>query len=95
LRNIVGEFTKVRVLVCHLMRQSCALVYHLTTVEFNRIVEQRMNPNGIYLVNIIDKFEDGEFLKATKITKPRSLDLRDLRVLRGGWVRSYAVTRDT
>jgi spermidine synthase len=38
--------------------------YHLTTVEFNRIVASRLKPNGIYLTNIIDKFEGGEFLKA-------------------------------
>ncbi len=41
-----------------------SIPYHLTTVEFNRIVEKRMKPDGIYLVNVIDKFEDGEFLKA-------------------------------
>jgi spermidine synthase len=41
-----------------------SIPYHLTTVEFNRIVATRMKPDGIYLVNVIDKFEDGEFLKA-------------------------------
>jgi len=38
--------------------------YHLTTVEFNRIIASRLKANGIYLSNIIDKFEGGEFLKA-------------------------------
>ena len=38
--------------------------YHLTTVEFNRIVASRLKPDGIYLANVIDKLEDGEFLKA-------------------------------
>jgi spermidine synthase len=38
--------------------------YHLTTVEFNRIIASRLKPNGVYLSNIIDKFEGGEFLKA-------------------------------
>jgi spermidine synthase len=38
--------------------------YHLTTVEFNRIIASRLKPNGIYLSNIIDRFEGGEFLKA-------------------------------
>jgi spermidine synthase len=38
--------------------------YHLTTVEFNRIIATRLKPDGIYLTNIIDKFEGGEFLKA-------------------------------
>jgi spermidine synthase len=41
-----------------------SIPYHLTTVEFNRIVESRLKPDGIYLVNVIDKFEGGEFLKA-------------------------------
>ena len=38
--------------------------YHLTTVEFNRIIANRLKPDGIYLSNIIDKFDGGEFLKA-------------------------------
>ena len=38
--------------------------YHLTTVEFNRITASRLKSDGIYLTNIIDKFEGGEFLKA-------------------------------
>ena len=38
--------------------------YHLTTVEFNRIIATRLKPDGIYLSNIIDKFEGGEFLRA-------------------------------
>jgi spermidine synthase/flagellar biosynthesis protein FliQ len=41
-----------------------SIPYHLTTVEFNRIVAGRLKPDGIYLTNIIDKFEGGEFLKA-------------------------------
>ena len=41
-----------------------SIPYHLTTVEFNRIIAARLKPNGIYLSNIIDKFEGGEFLKA-------------------------------
>jgi len=41
-----------------------SIPYHLTTVEFNRIVASRLKPTGVYLTNIIDKFEGGEFLKA-------------------------------
>src|SRR4051812_19779264 len=40
-----------------------SIPYHLTTVEFNRIVASRLKADGIYLSNIIDKFEGGEFLK--------------------------------
>jgi spermidine synthase len=38
--------------------------YHLTTAEFNQIIAKRLKADGIYLVNVIDRFEDGEFLKA-------------------------------
>lgn len=38
--------------------------FHLTTVEFNRIIATRLKPDGVYLSNIIDKFEGGEFLRA-------------------------------
>jgi len=41
-----------------------SIPYHLTTVEFNRIIATRLKPDGVYLTNIIDKFEGGEFLKA-------------------------------
>ena len=41
-----------------------SIPYHLTTVEFNRIVADRVKPDGIYLTNIIDRFDGGEFLKA-------------------------------
>ena len=37
--------------------------YHLTTLEFTRMVRSRMTDNGIYLVNVVDK-PDGEFLNA-------------------------------
>jgi spermidine synthase len=41
-----------------------SIPYHLTTVEFIRIIATRLKPGGIYLTNIIDTFEGGEFLKA-------------------------------
>jgi spermidine synthase len=41
-----------------------SIPFHLTTVEFNRIIASRLKPDGIYLSNIIDKFDGGEFLKA-------------------------------
>jgi len=41
-----------------------SIPYHLTTVEFNRIIASRLKPSGIYLSNIIDTFNGGEFLKA-------------------------------
>jgi spermidine synthase len=41
-----------------------SIPYHLTTVEFARILAARLKPDGIYLANVIDKLEGGEFLKA-------------------------------
>ena len=41
-----------------------SIPFHLTTVEFDRIVAGRLKPDGVYLTNIIDKFDGGEFLKA-------------------------------
>jgi len=41
-----------------------SIPYHLTTVEFSRIVANRLKADGVYLTNIIDKFDGGEFLKA-------------------------------
>ncbi len=38
--------------------------YHLTTVEFNRLVAERLEDNGVYLVNVIDKYVGGEFMKS-------------------------------
>ena len=41
-----------------------SIPYHLTTVEFNRLLAARLKPDGIYLANVIDTLEGGEFLKA-------------------------------
>jgi len=38
--------------------------YHLTTVEFDRMIASRLKDDGIYMVNVIDKFQGGEFMKA-------------------------------
>lgn len=38
--------------------------YHLTTREFGQRVKQFLKPDGLYLVNVIDSYEKGSFLKA-------------------------------
>ena len=38
--------------------------YQLTTHEFNQQVKELLNPNGIYIVNIVDNIEIGQFLRA-------------------------------
>jgi spermidine synthase/flagellar biosynthesis protein FliQ len=58
-----------------------SIPYHLTTVEFNRIVANRLKPDGVYLTNIIDKFDGGEFLKA------------EVNALRGAFAHVYVFGR--
>lgn len=38
--------------------------YHLTTLEFNRLVKESMTPDGLYLVNLIDSGLQGRFVQA-------------------------------
>lgn len=38
--------------------------YHLTTVEFHRILKSHMNADGVYALNIIDDARYGQFLAA-------------------------------
>ncbi|MFA6429582.1 MAG: fused MFS/spermidine synthase [Patescibacteria group bacterium] len=38
--------------------------YHLTTVEFHRVLKQRMSEKGVYAMNIIDDAKYGDFLAA-------------------------------
>ncbi|MDD5126694.1 MAG: fused MFS/spermidine synthase [Dehalococcoidales bacterium] len=42
--------------------------YHLTTVEFDRMVKKHLRPDGVYLVNIIDSFRDGRYLPSFAYT---------------------------
>ncbi|MBI4331038.1 MAG: fused MFS/spermidine synthase [Chloroflexi bacterium] len=36
--------------------------YHLTTVEFGRLVKANMEKDGVYLVNIIDDYRQGKYM---------------------------------
>ncbi len=36
--------------------------YHLTTLEFDRLVKENLTPDGIYMVNIIDDFQKGRYM---------------------------------
>ena len=38
--------------------------YHLTTLEFNKLVKANMNENGVYLINIIGDYSHGEYMPA-------------------------------
>ncbi len=36
--------------------------YHLTTLEFDKLIKANMEENGVYLVNIIDSYELGRYM---------------------------------
>lgn len=38
--------------------------YHLTTLEFDKMVKDVLETDGIYMVNIIDDYKTGQFLRA-------------------------------
>lgn len=38
--------------------------YQLTTLEFDRLVKGTMNEGGLYLINIIDRYEEGKYMPA-------------------------------
>ena len=42
--------------------------YHLTTLEFNEQVKRLLKDDGIYAVNVVDKFHSGNFLRAVITT---------------------------
>ena len=42
--------------------------YHLTTMEFNEQVKQLLTDDGIYVVNVVDKYHSGGFLRAVITT---------------------------
>jgi len=42
--------------------------FHLTTLEFTREIASHMTPTGVYLINVIDDWESGQFLAAYMLT---------------------------
>ncbi len=36
--------------------------FHLTTLEFDKLIKANMTPDGIYLVNIIDNYRHGQYM---------------------------------
>ncbi|MFC1907426.1 fused MFS/spermidine synthase, partial [Chloroflexota bacterium] len=39
-----------------------ATPFHLTTLEFNQLVKSHMTENGIYLLNLIDDYQRGQYM---------------------------------
>ena len=48
--------------------------YHLTTLEFDRLVARALRPGGIYVMNLIDRFPESDFLSAYLRTIRRTFD---------------------
>lgn len=42
--------------------------YHLTSMEFNRLVKKNMTEDGIYMINIIDDFQNGKYAQSFMYT---------------------------
>jgi hypothetical protein len=48
--------------------------YHLTTKEFNDKVGSLLTKDGVYICNVIDKYETARFMSATVVTMRASFD---------------------
>lgn len=48
--------------------------YHLTTLEFDRLVKANMQKDGIYLINTIDNFQKGKYLPSLVHTLEKVFD---------------------
>lgn len=48
-----------------------ATPYHLTTIEFDRLVKKNMTPDGIYMVNVIDNYRFGQYMPSFVLTLKR------------------------
>ena len=59
--------------------------YHLTTLEFDRMVRRSMRGDGILMTNIIDNYRSGEFLRAYLRTLTESFEHVYLFGLGAAW----------
>jgi len=66
--------------------------YHLTTVEFDRMVKASMKPGGVYLVNIIDDYYSGTYLPSILNTLKHSFNYVYLFF---GWENTEAIGGST
>lgn len=59
--------------------------YHLTTLEFNRLVKANMADDGVYLVNIVDDYGQGRYMPAFIHTLRQTFDYVYLFGLEENW----------
>jgi spermidine synthase/MFS family permease len=60
----------------HLVAQDAvndlSVPYHIMTKEYNDAVKRLLTPDGVYLLTVIDEFEDGELMRAAVRTLQQS-----------------------
>ncbi|HUF82985.1 MAG TPA: fused MFS/spermidine synthase, partial [Acidimicrobiia bacterium] len=66
--------------------------YHLTTVEFDRMVRRALKPDGVLMANVIDNYKTGEFLRAYIRTVSEVFEHVYLLALGPAWDRDGAAT---
>jgi predicted membrane-bound spermidine synthase len=66
--------------------------YHLTTVEFDRMVRRALKPDGVLMANVIDNYRTGEFLRAYMRTLAEVFEHVDLFALGPRWEGEGAAT---
>lgn len=66
--------------------------YHLTTVEFDRMVRRALKPDGVLMANVIDNYKTGEFLRAYIRTVSQVFEHVHLFALGPAWDRDGAAT---
>jgi len=60
--------------------------YHLTTLEFAKLVKSHMEKDGVYLMNIVDNFEEGKYLPSFIYTLKQTFDYVVLFGPRENWI---------
>lgn len=59
--------------------------YHLTTMEFSERVRQFLKPGGVYLINVIDSYSKGSFMKAFAYTLTKVFPFVYVTAPGNGW----------
>jgi spermidine synthase len=59
--------------------------YHLTTLEFSERVNRFLKPSGLYLINVIDSYKKGSFMKAFAYTLTKVFPYVYITAPGNGW----------
>jgi spermidine synthase len=66
--------------------------YHLTTLEFNEAIANMLTDDGLYVVNLVDSFRRGHFLRAYVRTVQQTFDHVAVIPVARGWEESVRTT---